>query len=83
MAYLHYTIKLNNAFQAAVSRWLSFLPTWNCVGMFYEQQWMFNIDLELVTDASDLDSNHYFQGVDGNYSQYQLEGALCAGTSGS
>ena len=61
--HLHHTIKLNKAFQADVSWWLTFLPTWNGVGMFYDRQWTSDIDLELYTDASDKAVSGFFAGA--------------------
>ena len=60
--HLHHTVKLNREFQADISWWLSFLPSWNGISMMYEEQWTSSVDLQLWTDASNIAVAGVFQG---------------------
>lgn len=61
--HLHHRIKLSAEFQKDVAWWLSYLPTWNGVSMFYQDEWTSNIDLHIYTDASDLAAAGYVDGA--------------------
>lgn len=60
---LNHTVKLNKQFRADIDWWLSFLPSWNGISMFYERNWTRSIDLELFTDASDVAMAGYYHGA--------------------
>ena len=51
--YLQYRIRLSTSMQQDVDWWISYLPTWNGISVFYDNKWSTNIDLNLWTDASD------------------------------
>lgn len=52
--YLHHHIKLNGEAKKDMEWWLQYLPSWNGINMFYEEQWSSNKVLHLYTDASDV-----------------------------
>ena len=60
--HLHHHIRINSECRSDIKWWLEFLPSWNGISMFYEDNWSNNIDLELWTDASDIGAGAYFQG---------------------
>lgn len=51
--HLHYKIKLNSCFRADLEWWLSYLPLWNGIGVFSEEEWVDSDVIHLYTDASD------------------------------
>ena len=59
---LHYKIKLNVEFQKDVQWWLQYLPTWNGVSVFYDEDWTTSADMCLYTDASGIGYGCYFVG---------------------
>ena len=52
--HLHYRIRLHTTALKDIEWWLTFLPSWNGISMFYDNQWISNADLHLWTDASDI-----------------------------
>lgn len=61
--HLHHRIRLNRNARDDIRWWQHYLPTWNGVGMFYEEQWTSNVDINLFTDASDGCIGAYFNGA--------------------
>ena len=51
--HLHFKIKLNSCFKADLDWWLSYLPSWNGVSAFSDEQWLDSEVIQLYTDASD------------------------------
>ena len=49
-------------FQADIDWWLKFLPSWNGISVFYDDEWTSNMDMHLYTDASDKAVAGYFNG---------------------
>ena len=58
---LHHRVRLTQAFHADITWWLEYLPGWNGVSAFYDDDWTPNADMELYTDASDLAAAGYFK----------------------
>ena len=52
--YLHYTINLNTSFRDDIVWWLAFLPSWNGISAFRDDEWIADDHLELYTDSSDI-----------------------------
>lgn len=61
--YLHHKIRLTKAFQADIDWWLEYLPKWNGVSAFYDDNWVSNVDIDLFTDASDKAVAGYYNGA--------------------
>lgn len=59
---LHHKIKLNVEFQKDVQWWLYYLPSWNGISLFYDEDWTTSADLCLYTDASNIGYGCYFAG---------------------
>jgi len=57
---LHHKIRLNVEFQKDVQWWLQYLPTWNGVSLFYEDDWTTSADMCLYTDACNVGYGCYF-----------------------
>ena len=78
--FLHHHIKLNAEFRADVKCWLQYLPEWNGVSLFYEQQWLTSAELELYTDASDKGYGCYFKGhwCQGHFPKIKLQSGECS-----
>ena len=53
--YLHYRIRLNRSAQSDIQWWLSYLPMWNGVNYFYDQDWTSSNHVNFTTDAIDFD----------------------------
>ena len=51
--HLHYKIRLDECARDDIRWWIAYLPTWNGVSVFYDQEWTSNIDIALWTDSSD------------------------------
>ena len=60
--YLHHRIKLNSSAQQDIRWWLAYLPTWNGISAFMDDDWTSSVDLQMFTDASDLALAGYFNG---------------------
>ena len=60
--FLHYRVRINQACRADMEWWITYLPTWNGVGLIPDAIWTTNVDLELYTDASDKAIGCYFGG---------------------
>ena len=58
--YLHHRIRLNAEARADFQWWLSYLPHYNGITYFYDENWTSNTDLELWTDASDTGYGIYY-----------------------
>jgi len=52
--YLHYTIRLDKSFRDDITWWLTFLPSWNGISAFRDDNWVDNDTLELYTDSSNV-----------------------------
>ena len=61
--HLHHKIRLSRSFHADIAWWLEYLPAWNGISVFYEDDWVSNVDMELYTDASDIAIAGYFDGA--------------------
>ena len=59
---LHHKIKLNVEFQKDVHWWLQYLPTWNGISLFYDEDWTTSADMCLYTDACNVGYGCYFVG---------------------
>ena len=57
---LHHKIYLSKDFKADVEWWLMYLPTWNGISVFYEDEWVSSDAMDLFTDASDQAVSGYF-----------------------
>lgn len=60
--HLHHKVHLSDGFHKDVEWWLQFLPQWNGVSMFYQDDWESNIDLHIYTDSSDKAAAGYVNG---------------------
>ena len=61
---LHHRIRLSREARADISRWKSFLPTWNGTAMFGDTTATAAADLEIYTDASGTHScRAYYAGA--------------------
>ena len=61
--HLHHRLRLTQAFQADIDWWLEYLPSWNGISAFYEDDWISNVDMEMFTDASDQSAAGYYDGA--------------------
>ena len=52
--HLHHHVKLHAEARKDIQWWLDYLPSWNGVYIFYDDQWSSNMCLHLYTDASDV-----------------------------
>ena len=60
--HLHHFIRLNKQFQADIQWWLSFLPSWNGVAMFYDHYWITSSAMDFYSDASNVAVAGFWQG---------------------
>ena len=60
--HLHQHVRLTTEFQQDVQWWLHFLPTFNGVCLFYDDQWLSNVDLHIYTDSSDIAAAGFYDG---------------------
>ena len=49
--HLHHRLKLTKSCRSDIEWWLDYLPTWNGVGMFYEENWICDYEMEMFMDA--------------------------------
>ena len=61
--HLHHRIALTSAFQKDVAWWIHYLPCWNGVSLFYQEEWESSVDMHIYTDSSDLAAAGYYQGA--------------------
>ena len=54
---------LSKSFQEDIDWWLEYLPRWNGISVFYDDEGVSNADLDLYTDASDIAVPGYFKGM--------------------
>jgi hypothetical protein len=52
--HLHYIIRLSKCFRDDLKWWLTYLPTWNGVSAFQNDQWCTDDFLKLYRDSSDV-----------------------------
>ena len=60
--HLHHSVRLNKQFQADILWWLTFLPSWNGVAMFYDHHWISSTAMDFYSDASNIAVAGYWQG---------------------
>lgn len=61
--HLHQTVRLSSDFQKDVAWWIHYLPNWNGVSMFYEDQWISSVDVHIYTDSSDIAAAGFVAGA--------------------
>ena len=52
--HLHHRVRLNREFQADIEWWLTFLPSWNGVSMFYDHEWISSTAMDFYSDVSNV-----------------------------
>ena len=60
--YLHYRVRLNRSAREDIRWWQCYLPSWNGVGIMYDEHWTSNAQLQMFSDASDIAIAAYFNG---------------------
>ena len=57
---LHHRVHLNKSFRDDLEWWCCYLPKWNGISAFYDDEWTPNSAMDLFTDASDQAIAGYF-----------------------
>ena len=60
--HLHHHIKLNEGIRSDIQWWRTFLPSWNGISVFADEEWTDSHKLQLYTDASNIAIGCFFQG---------------------
>ena len=61
--HLHHKIRLTREFKADIEWWAMYLPSWNGVSVFFDDDWVSSEALDLYTDASNQAIAGYFSGA--------------------